>query len=113
MIFFLLLASTPNFANSAFLLFLLWRNMQDFTLATKFAIFVKSHVFKLVGSSRVSRQTSWSDSKSRTVSVASGGYVADGAASAPMMKIIGQLWCHECTRMFADRLVSSEGKTTD
>ncbi|XP_052095798.1 dynein heavy chain domain-containing protein 1-like isoform X11 [Mytilus californianus] len=59
-------------------------------------------------SSRVSRQTSWSDSKSRTVSGASGGYVIEGGSSAPMMKVIGQLWCHECTRMFADRLVSPD-----
>lgn len=61
------------------------------------------------GSSRVSRQTSWSESKSRTVSGASGGYVIEGGSSAPMMKVIGQLWCHECTRMFADRLVSPDG----
>ena len=30
--------------------------------------------------------------------------------SPPMMKVIAQLWCHECTRTFADRLVTEEGK---
>ena len=29
--------------------------------------------------------------------------------SPPMMKVIAQLWCHECTRTFADRLVTEEG----
>ena len=29
--------------------------------------------------------------------------------SPPMMKVIAQLWCHECTRTFADRLVTDEG----
>jgi hypothetical protein len=26
-----------------------------------------------------------------------------------MMKVIGQLWCHEVTRTFADRLISEDG----
>ena len=30
--------------------------------------------------------------------------------SAPMMKVVAQLWCHECTRNFGDRLVSDEGQ---
>ncbi|KAH3716365.1 hypothetical protein DPMN_059086 [Dreissena polymorpha] len=31
-----------------------------------------------------------------------------GGASPPMMKVIAQLWCHECTRTFADRLVTDD-----
>ncbi|XP_041366047.1 dynein-1-beta heavy chain, flagellar inner arm I1 complex-like isoform X2 [Gigantopelta aegis] len=27
---------------------------------------------------------------------------------APMMRVIGQLWCHECFRTFSDRLISAE-----
>ena len=42
----------------------------------------------------MSRQASW-DSKSRTVSVSSMGPTAEIGQSAPMMKVIGQLWCHE------------------
>ena len=56
----------------------------------------------------MSRQASW-DSKSRTVSVSSMGPTAEIGQSAPMMKVIGQLWCHEVTRTFADRLISDDG----
>ncbi|XP_056008158.1 dynein heavy chain domain-containing protein 1-like [Ostrea edulis] len=55
----------------------------------------------------MSRQASW-DSKSRTVSVSSMGPTAEVGQSAPMMKVIGQLWCHEVTRTFADRLISED-----
>lgn len=57
----------------------------------------------------MSRQASF-DSKSRTVSVSSMGPTAEIGQSAPMMKVIGQLWCHEVTRTFADRLISDDGK---
>lgn len=57
----------------------------------------------------MSRQASF-DSKSRTVSVSSMGPMAEIGQSAPMMKVIGQLWCHEVTRTFADRLISDDGK---
>ena len=30
-------------------------------------------------------------------------------SSAPMMRVIAQLWCHECCRTFSDRLISAEG----
>ncbi|XP_078321875.1 dynein heavy chain domain-containing protein 1-like isoform X4 [Crassostrea virginica] len=56
---------------------------------------------------QMSRQASW-DSKSRTVSVSSMGPTAEIGQSAPMMKVIGQLWCHEVTRTFADRLISDD-----
>ncbi|XP_062587861.1 dynein heavy chain domain-containing protein 1-like, partial [Saccostrea cucullata] len=56
---------------------------------------------------QMSRQASW-DSKSRTVSVSSMGPTAEIGQSAPMMKVIGQLWCHEVTRTFADRLIAEE-----
>lgn len=38
------------------------------------------------------------------------GPTAEIGQSAPMMKVIGQLWCHEVTRTFADRLISDDGK---
>lgn len=75
--------------------------------------FIKSWSLLPVGASRsslqMSRQASW-DSKSRTVSVSSMGPTAEIGQSAPMMKVIGQLWCHEVTRTFADRLISDDGK---
>lgn len=75
--------------------------------------FIKSWYLLPVGASRsslqMSRQASW-DSKSRTVSVSSMGPTAEMGQSAPMMKVIGQLWCHEVTRTFADRLISDDGK---
>ena len=58
------------------------------------------------GSNTTSRQTSL-DSRGR-VSNPSDKEMGAGA-SPPMMKVIAQLWCHECTRTFADRLVSDEG----
>lgn len=75
--------------------------------------FIKSWYFLPIGASRsslqMSRQASW-DSKSRTVSVSSMGPTAEIGQSAPMMKVIGQLWCHEVTRTFADRLISDDGE---
>lgn len=75
--------------------------------------FMKSWSLLPVGASRsslqMSRQASF-DSKSRTVSVSSMGPTAEIGQSAPMMKVIGQLWCHEVTRTFADRLISDDGK---
>ncbi|XP_069111192.1 dynein heavy chain domain-containing protein 1-like isoform X2 [Argopecten irradians] len=56
-------------------------------------------------SNQVSRQASW-ESRSRSVSMASG--VQPQETAAPMMKVIAQLWCHECTRTFADRLVTED-----
>ncbi|KAK6166840.1 hypothetical protein SNE40_023452 [Patella caerulea] len=31
-------------------------------------------------------------------------------SAAPMMKVIAQLWCHECTRTFSDRLIAGDEK---
>ena len=27
-----------------------------------------------------------------------------------MMRVISRLWCHECSRVFADRIISDDGK---
>jgi len=61
------------------------------------------------GRNQMSRQASW-ESRSRTMSVGSGANApSEPGTTAPMMKVIAQLWCHECTRTFGDRLVSDEG----
>lgn len=95
-----------------------YRNYHKSTVYKTLYIFivnvqVKSWSLLPVGASRsslqMSRQASW-DSKSRTVSVSSMGPTAEIGQSAPMMKVIGQLWCHEVTRTFADRLISDDGK---
>ncbi|KAL3832089.1 hypothetical protein ACJMK2_023767 [Sinanodonta woodiana] len=57
-------------------------------------------------SGQTNRQTSH-ESYGRSVSVSSNAAVQDGS-SAPMMRVIAQLWCHECTRTFADRLVTED-----
>ncbi|XP_048242736.1 dynein heavy chain domain-containing protein 1-like [Haliotis rufescens] len=60
------------------------------------------------------RQTSFDSSQSYTVSQSSlagggrGEQIATLTPAAPMMKVITQLWCHECCRTFSDRLISSE-----
>lgn len=62
------------------------------------------------------RQTSFDSSQSYTVSQSSlagggrGEQIATLTPAAPMMKVIAQLWCHECCRTFSDRLISSEGR---
>ena len=47
--------------------------------------------------------------RSRTSISSQAGKLEPGVA-APMMKVVAQLWCHECTRNFGDRLVSDEGQ---
>ena len=28
----------------------------------------------------------------------------------PMMRVIARLWCHECTRVFGDRIINEDGE---
>ncbi|XP_052798483.1 dynein heavy chain domain-containing protein 1-like isoform X5 [Mya arenaria] len=61
------------------------------------------------GSQTTSRATSL-DSRGRQSlgSLSNSGDKEPASPTPPMMKVIAQLWCHECTRTFADRLVTDE-----
>lgn len=37
------------------------------------------------------------------------GRAGEKGSSAPMMKVIAQLWCHEVSRSFGDRIICNEG----
>ncbi|XP_076466624.1 dynein heavy chain domain-containing protein 1-like isoform X2 [Babylonia areolata] len=52
------------------------------------------------------RSTSQDSMPSRTAGSHTGKL--EPGVAAPMMKVVAQLWCHECTRNFGDRLVSEE-----
>ncbi|KAL8594105.1 hypothetical protein ACOMHN_000817 [Nucella lapillus] len=54
------------------------------------------------------RSTSQDSLRSRTVSMSSQTGKLEPGVAAPMMKVVAQLWCHECTRNFGDRLLSEE-----
>jgi hypothetical protein len=68
------------------------------------------YYFQERGSQTTSRNTSL-DSRGRlSLGGSSSNQTEEKAGSPPMMKVIAQLWCHECTRTFSDRLVNDEGK---
>ncbi|ESP00380.1 hypothetical protein LOTGIDRAFT_173233 [Lottia gigantea] len=50
-------------------------------------------------------------SKGRKTSVDGYSKPAESSEAAPMMKVIAQLWCHECLRIFSDRLISDEDQS--
>lgn len=56
------------------------------------------------------RTLSYESMRSRTVSLSSQTGQMEAGGSTSVMKLITQLWCHECTRNFGDRLISTEGE---
>ncbi|XP_070211333.1 dynein heavy chain domain-containing protein 1-like isoform X3 [Littorina saxatilis] len=57
------------------------------------------------------QSTSQESMRSRTASMSSQTGKLEPGVAAPMMKVVAQLWCHECTRNFGDRIVSEEDRT--
>lgn len=60
------------------------------------------------GSQTTSRNTSLDSRGCLSPGGSSSNQTEEKAGSPPMMKVIAQLWCHECTRTFSDRLVNDE-----
>ncbi|XP_025095393.1 dynein heavy chain domain-containing protein 1-like isoform X2 [Pomacea canaliculata] len=56
------------------------------------------------------RTLSYESMRSRTVSLSSQTGQMEAGGSTSVMKLITQLWCHECTRNFGDRLISTEDR---
>ncbi len=54
-----------------------------------------------------SRSQSWGAGSTGRLSASSSQI---SGAGAPMMRVIARLWCHECTRVFGDRLLSDDGR---